>query len=32
MLKNSRPGGDEIYNFGRLFLGHNYYTLSLSDI
>ena len=23
------PGGHEIYNFGRLVLGHHYYTLSL---
>ena len=25
-------GGHEIYNFGRPFLGHHYYTLSLSDL
>ena len=24
--------GQEIYNFGRSFLGHHYYTLSLSDL
>ena len=27
--KNPCPGGHEIYNFGRPFLGHHYYTLSL---
>ena len=27
--KNSCPGGHEIYNFGRLFLGHDYDTLIL---
>ena len=27
--KNPCPGGHEIYNFGRPFLGHYYYTLSL---
>ena len=26
------PGGNKIYNFGRLFLGHHYYILSLSDL
>ena len=26
------PGGHEIYNFGRPFLGHHYYILSLSDL
>ena len=26
--KNPCPGGHEIYNFGRPFLGHHYYTLS----
>ena len=26
---NPCPGGHEIYNFGRPFLGHHYYTLSL---
>ena len=30
--KTSGPGGHEIYNFGRPFLGHHYYTLSLSDL
>ena len=30
--KNPCPGGHEIYNFGRIFLGHHYYTLSLSDL
>ena len=28
--KNPYPGGHEIYNFGRPFLGHYYYILSLS--
>ena len=27
--KNPLPVGNQIYNFGRLFLGHHYYTLSL---
>ena len=27
--KNPCPGGHEIYNFGRPFLGLHYYTLSL---
>ena len=27
--KNPCPGGHEIYNFGRPFLGHFYYALSL---
>ena len=27
--KNPSPGGHEIYNFGRPFLVHNYYTLSV---
>ena len=26
------PGGHEIYNFGRIFLGHHYHILSLSDV
>ena len=30
--KNPCPGGHESYNFGRPFLGHHYYILSLSDI
>ena len=30
--KTPCPGGHEIYNFGRLFLGHYYNILSLSDI
>ena len=30
--KNPCPGGHEIYNFGRPFRGHHYYTLSLSDL
>ena len=29
--KNPCPGGHEIYNFGRPFLGHHYYILGLSD-
>ena len=32
MHKNSCPRGYEIYNFGRPFLGHHYYKLSLSDL
>ena len=28
--KNPCPGGHIIYNFGRPFLGHHYYILSLS--
>ena len=27
--KSPAPGDHEIYNYGRPFLGHNYYTLSL---
>ena len=30
--KNPSPGGHEIYNFGRPFLGHHHYILSLSDL
>ena len=30
--KNSCPKGHKIYNFGRPFLGHHYYILSLSDL
>ena len=30
--KNPDPGGHEIYNFGRPFLGHHYYILGLSDL
>ena len=30
--KNPCLGGHEIYNFGRPFLGHHYYILSLSDL
>ena len=30
--KNPYPGGHEIYNFGRPFLGHHYYILGLSDL
>ena len=30
--QNPSPGGDEINNFGRPFLGHHYYILSLSDL
>ena len=30
--KNPCRGGHEFYNFGRLFLGHHYYKLSLSDL
>ena len=29
--KKPCPGGREINNFGRPFLGHHYYTLGLSD-
>ena len=29
--KNPCPGSHEIYNFSRSFLGHYYYTLSLSE-
>ena len=29
--KNPCPDGHEIYNLGRLFLGHHYNPLSLSD-
>ena len=32
MHKNSCLGGHEFYNFGRLILGHYYYSLSLSDL
>ena len=32
MLQHKNPArGHEIYNFGRPFLGHNNYTLSLSE-
>ena len=30
--KNPCPGGHKIYNFGRLILGHHFFTLSLSDL
>ena len=30
--KNPYPGGHEIYNFGRPFLGHHYYLLSLYEL
>ena len=30
--KNPCPEGHEIYNFGGLFLGYHYYTLSMSDL
>ena len=30
--KKPNPTGHEIYNFGRPFLGHLYYILSLSDL
>ena len=30
--KNPCPGGHESYNFGRLFLGHHYFILSVSDL
>ena len=30
--KNLFPGDHEIYNFGRPFLSHDYYILSLSDL
>ena len=29
--KNPRPGGHIIYNFGKPFLVHHYYTLSLTE-
>ena len=29
--KNPYPGGHEIYNFGKSFLGNNYYTLCLYE-
>ena len=29
---NSCPGGQEIYNFDRTFLGHHYYTFSLPGL
>ena len=29
--KNPCQGGNEIYNIGRLFLGHHYYAVSLSE-
>ena len=30
--KNPYPGGHEIYKFGRPFLGHHYYLLSLYEL
>ena len=30
--KNPCSGDNSIYNFGKLFLGHHYYTLNLSDL
>ena len=30
--QNHNPGGHDIYNFGRPFLGHYHFTLSLSDL
>ena len=30
--KDPWPKGHESYNFGRPFLGHHFYTLSLSDL
>ena len=30
--KNPCPGGHESYNFGRPYLSHKYYILSLSDL
>ena len=30
--KNPCSGSNSIYNFGRLFFGHNYFTLNLSDL
>ena len=30
--KNHYSGGNSIYNFGILFLGHHYYTLNVSDL
>ena len=30
--KNPCPRSHQIYNFGKLFLGHHYYILSLSDL
>ena len=32
LRQNPCPGGYEIYNFGRPFLGHHYYLLSLSEL
>ena len=32
LAKNPCPGGHEIYNFGRPFLGQHYYIHSLSDL
>ena len=30
--KNPCPGGHEIYNFGRPFLGYHHLVLSLSEV
>ena len=30
LQKNPCPGGNEIYNFGRPFLGHHNYILTMS--
>ena len=30
--QNPCPGGHEIYNLGRLFLDHQYFILSLTDL
>ena len=32
VLHNNPAPGHKIYNFGRPFLGHRYYTLTLSDL
>ena len=31
-FKNPCPGGHQIYNFGRLFLGHHYYISSIRGL
>ena len=30
--KTPCPGGNETYNFSRLFIGHHYYILNLFDL
>ena len=32
LVQEPLPRGNEIYNFGRLFLSHHYFILSLSDL